>query len=225
VLIALLLVPVLVGAGLWITMEQVLPRYRPSLQAGEKYGIDVSNHQGDINWQRVASGGDVSFAYIKATEGNDFLDRSFSTNWSKAATAGVSRGAYHFFTLCSPGAEQAKNFLSVLPPDPTALPPAVDLEFSNCPQRPDNATVQRELHAFIDTVEHAVRRPVVVYTVPAFEKVYPIDPSLQRERWQRKLFRRPAADSWTVWQVSDRARVAGIHGPVDLDVQRTAVGR
>jgi lysozyme len=212
-------VPILVVAGLWIGKNEVLPRYRPALKAGEKFGIDVSNHQGDIDWNQVAAGGGVKFAYIKATEGNDFLDRRFATNWTKAGTAGVSRGAYHFFTLCSGGAEQARNFLSVLPADPNALPPAVDLEFSSCTQRPDNATVQRELHIFIDEVEHAVRRPVVVYSVPAFEKVYPIEPSLQRERWQRRLFRRPSSDGWTIWQVSDRARVTGVSGPVDLDVQ------
>ncbi len=221
-LTALGLVIVLVGAGLWIVKNEVLPRYRPSLRAGESYGIDVSNHQGDIDWGRVATGGKVSFAYIKATEGNDFLDKRFGVNWAGAGTAGVSRGAYHFFTLCSPGAEQAANFLRVLPADPAALPPAVDLEFSGCAARPDQATFQKELTAFVTTVEHAVHRPVVVYTVPSFEKAYPIEPALQRDRWQRRLFRRPQVGRWTLWQASDRARVAGIQGPVDLDVSHAA---
>jgi lysozyme len=217
-LIAVALVLVLTGLGFAVFRYEVLPQYRPALEVGERYGIDVSNHQGEIDWQRVASSG-ISFAYIKATEGNDFVDKSFAANWAQARTAGVSRGAYHFFTLCSPGAEQAENFLKTMPSDPKALPPAVDLEFSGCAQRPDRATVQRELRDFITTVERKTGLPVVVYAMPAFVKAYPMSSDLEREHWRRKLFRRPAGDDWTIWQASSLAKVGGIDGPVDLDIR------
>jgi lysozyme len=213
--VGLLLVAIALAAG-WY---EVMPRYRPPLQAGERYGIDVSNHQGTIDWIQVAND-DVSFAYIKATEGQDFVDKQFATNWAKSSEAGIPRGAYHFFTLCSSGADQAENFLKVVPTDPTALPPAVDLEFAGCTKRPDNATVQRELSTFMTTVEDRVGKPLVAYVLPAFEKKYPVEQTLQRDRWQRKLFRRPAGDGWTMWQASDRARLNGIDAPVDLDVRR-----
>jgi lysozyme len=222
-LVVFVLVTVLAVLGVGFGRYELLPHYRPSLRSGERYGIDVSNHQGNIDWKRVAAS-HVSFAYIKATEGSDFLDKQFSTNWANARAAGINRGAYHFFTLCSSGAAQAKNFLSVIPADPEALPPAVDLEFSACRARPDNATVQRELRTFLDAVEYRLRRPVIVYILPSFEKVYPIDRTLLRDSWQRRLFRRPAQASWTIWQASDVATVNGIQGPVDLDVQRSSAG-
>lgn len=196
-----------------------VPRYRPSLQAGEQYGIDVSNHQGPIDWGRVAQD-DISLAYIKATEGDDFGDKRFAENWSGAATAGIVRGAYHFFTLCSSGAAQAANFLQSLPADPDALPPAVDLEYSACAERPDNATFQRELNTFIETVEAATGRELVLYAMPSFTDRYPMTSSTTRDRWVRRLFRRPADDGWSIWQVSDRARIDGIGEPTDLDVWR-----
>lgn len=125
-----------------------LPAYRPDLREGERYGIDVSHHQGPINWNRVARD-DVSFAYIKATEGADFVDNQFAANWSEADSAGLLRGAYHFFTLCTAGEKQAENFLRVVPDDRDALPPAVDLELAgNCRARPDRTTVERELTTF-----------------------------------------------------------------------------
>jgi lysozyme len=200
---------------------EVLPRYRPPLQAGERYGVDVSNHQGAIDWDRV-SNDDVSFAYIKATEGGDFVDKRFADNWTKSKVAGIPRGAYHFFTLCAPGAVQAQNFLKTLPAeaDPTALPPAVDLEFAGCARRPDNATFQRELRTFVDLVEQQLGKPVMVYIMPAFEKLYPIGNTLPRDRWTRSLFRRPGHDQWALWQVSDRSRVDGIEAPVDLNVSQ-----
>jgi hypothetical protein len=91
-----------------------LPAFRPALRAGEAYGIDVSAYQGRIDWRRVA-GQQVSFAYIKASEGGDFVDRRFAANWSGAGRAGVPHGAYHFFSLCTPGLAQARNFLRVVP--------------------------------------------------------------------------------------------------------------
>lgn len=215
VIASLLAVIAVLGVIGWF---EVLPRYRPQLHAGEKYGIDVSNHQGSIEWDQVAGDG-VSLVYMKATEGDDFVDKRFSENWAGAASAGIARGAYHFFTLCSSGAAQAANFLRVLPTDPDALAPAVDLEYSGCAERPDNANFQRELRIFIDLVENKVGKQVMLYAIPSFTKSYPLDPDLQtRDRWVRRLFRRPATDGWAIWQVSDRGRVKGIDEPTDIDV-------
>jgi len=55
--------------------------------------------------------------------------------------------------------------------------------------------------------------------MPSFTKAYPIDSDLERDRWQRRLFRRPVAGGWSVWQASAIARVSGIDGPVDLDIR------
>src|SRR5262249_30419769 len=58
-------------------------------------GIDVSHHQGPIDWPQVAVAG-VGFAYIKATEGKDLSDPMFRVHWRAADAAGIPRGAYHF---------------------------------------------------------------------------------------------------------------------------------
>lgn len=76
-------------------------------------GVDVSHHQGSINWTAVRSTG-VAFAFIKATEGATHQDRLFAANWRDAMSAGLSRGAYHFFTFCTPGAPQASDFIRAL---------------------------------------------------------------------------------------------------------------
>jgi lysozyme len=51
-------------------------------------GVDVSHHQGPIDWRALAGSG-VRFAYIKATEGSDYVDPAFAANWTEAARAGV----------------------------------------------------------------------------------------------------------------------------------------
>ena len=155
------LVVVVLLAGIW--WFAWVPNWRPALGDGERYGIDVSAHQDVVNWGKVAKD-DIDFAYIKATEGGDFVDQRFKANWQGAADAGLDRGAYHFFTFCAPAATQARNFLAVAAPDPAALPPAVDLELAgNCKSRPHRTDVDRELNAFLSIVEEAWGRKTLLY--------------------------------------------------------------
>ena len=59
-------------------------------------GVDVSDFQGQIDWRSVAKSG-VSFGVAKATEGATLVSSTFAANWSGMKSAGIMRGAYHFF--------------------------------------------------------------------------------------------------------------------------------
>ncbi len=88
-------------------------------------------------------------------------------------SANIDVGAYHFFTLCRTGQEQAANFLPVVPINEAGLPAAVDLEFpKNCSQRPPIDVIHRELAVFLDTVEAATGHPVLLYVQDEFDDVY-----------------------------------------------------
>ncbi|HWL35494.1 MAG TPA: GH25 family lysozyme [Frankiaceae bacterium] len=211
-------VVVALGAGAAIGRYVWLPSYRPSLRAGETYGLDVSHHQGPIDWARVKGDG-IAFAYVKATEGGDHVDTRFSDNWSGAGSAGVERGAYHFFTLCTPGVRQAQHFLATVPDGP-ALPPALDLELAgNCAARPPAQDVRAEVTAFAEVVEQARGQRVLLYVGDDFAERYFRDLG-GREQWVPRVLRRPGGE-WRVWQASAWARVDGVAGPVDLDVRRS----
>jgi lysozyme len=213
-------VPAVVSAAMAVGWVVWLPAYRPELREGERYGIDVSHHQGPIDWDRVARDG-ISFVYIKATEGGDFVDNRFAANWNGAEGSGLVRGAYHYFTLCTEGEDQARNFLQVVPEDPDALPPAVDLELAgNCRARPDRAAVERELSSFLALVEEATGDRAVLYVGDAFEERYPVRASFGRPLWHRRFLRRPGVDGWVIWQVGGFAEVDGVRGRVDLNVFR-----
>jgi lysozyme len=188
-----------------------VPNWRPGLEDGERYGIDVSSHQGAVDWERVAGDG-IDFAYVKATEGGDFVDERFEANWAGARAAGLERGAYHFFTLCTPGDVQGRHFLAVAPPEDGALPPAVDLELAgNCSARPPERAVDNELGRFLSTVEQAWGQEVVLYVGEDFEERYPGRETLDRPLWLRRFLLRPAGD-WWIWQLHGRARVDGVEG-------------
>jgi len=180
-------------------------------------GIDVSHHQGRIDWRRVAAD-DVVFAIIKATEGGDHVDDAFAENLRGARAAGLVVGAYHFFTFCRPGADQAKNFISQVPLGEQLLPPVVDIEFhGNCPRRPSPDELNAELLAFLGPVEAAYGKPAILYITDEAAPIYSAHMPIRR-RWLRSLRGPLNEDDWVYWQYLDTGRVDGIDGDVDLNV-------
>lgn len=183
-------------------------------------GIDVSHHRGRIDWQRVPAE-TYRFAYIKATEGGDFRDRRFLENWRGARAVGIVPGAYHFFTLCRSGADQARNFVRTVPNIRESLPPAVDLEFSgNCSARPSRRAFRRELASFLRRLEsHYGRRPVL-YLTRDFWKAYARGLELDYPIWMSDVRGLPEYIPWVFWQHDVRGYVPGVPGETDLNVYR-----
>jgi lysozyme len=190
------------------------------------WGVDVSHHQGEIDWPRVAASRRLRFAYVKATEGADWIDPRFEANWREARRAGLRVGAYHYFAFCSPGAEQARHFLEVVPPAPDALPPALDLELGGqCDRAPAPDAIAREVDAWLAEVERAVGRRPMLYVTPDAYDLFLRGKDATALLWLRDLRAEPApgpGHAWTVWQFWPRGRVDGIAGPVDLDAARAA---
>ena len=206
----------------YLMLDRGLLRFNyPGRDAFPVRGVDVSHHQGDIDWDRLGNEG-IQFAYIKASEGGTLQDERFPYNWAGASRAAVIPGAYHYYSLCTPPARQAQNFLTAAPPSTTvSLPPAVDLEFAgNCAHRPSPAQIQNDLRMFLDTVEAAWGRPVVLYVTlefyPSLGHRFPGNPI-----WVRDVYKRPDAHEfgrWRFWQYANRGLLKGVGNPVDLDV-------
>jgi lysozyme len=196
-----------------------------TLAEDEVMGIDVSVHQGQVDWPQVADAG-YSFAYIKATEGVDYVDPQFTANWRGVHQAGMTRGAYHYFTLCSSGADQAADFLKTVPVDDTALPPALDLEFDGaCDERPEADDAQGEIDAFVSAVEAAWGRRVVVYSSSEWRMHYGLPVAEERPDWLFSDSGRPGQGDWAVWQLRFDGTVPGITKKVDVDVARPEILR
>jgi lysozyme len=216
--LAALAVTAIVAAGLWFLAAS----WHPSDSDYPVQGIDVSHHQGAIDWAAVAGEG-VDFAYIKASEGGDRKDPRFAANLRGANANGIEAGAYHFFTLCRPGADQATNFIATVPAGDDLLPPAVDLEFGgNCAARPPRPELLRELNVFLARIEAHSGRPALLYLTREFEQAYRVSEAIDRPLWLRSLATEPAygARPWRIWQASNLRRIRGIHGRVDWNAMR-----
>jgi lysozyme len=188
----------------------------------EIQGIDVSKWQGEIDWQAVAKAG-TKFAFIKATEGGDYLDPRFQANWRGAARAGIPRGAYHFMYWCRSAEEQARWFTKNVPADPKALPPVLDVEWNGnpktCPNKIPPGQARAMMKTMLDAMEaHTGKRPIIYTDITFHEEVlegafnsYPY--------WVRSVAAEPkqrySNRPWTLWQFTTTGRVPGIKGPVD----------
>lgn len=201
-----------------------LSDWHPSDREYPRQGIDVSHHQKTIDWSKLKAQG-VDFAYIKASEGGDYRDDRFAEYWAAAGRAGIARGAYHYFTLCRPGALQAANFIAAVPYDPNALPPVVDVEFlGNCTtaQVMDKEAFHREMAAYLAAVEGHFRKPVIFYMTDEFDRAYAVSARIHRPLWLRSIWNKPdfGARPWHIWQTSNFRRLDGIDGRVDWNVMR-----
>lgn len=189
------------------------------------HGIDISRWQTYVNWAEARVNG-VNFAFIKATEGGDFIDPAFAMNWDLAARHGVRRGAYHFFYHCRPAHEQARWFIENVPRSPGALPPVLDMEWTpfspTCTTRRAPEVIRAEARDFLRIVQaHYGQRPIIYTTVDFFTENemwklgdYPF--------WLRSVAAHPDdlydGRRWTFWQYTSTGLVPGIAGEVDINV-------
>jgi lysozyme len=198
-----------VGIAVVALARGLYPRLEPAALWYDVIGVDVSHHQGAIDWGTLKAGG-VAFAYIKATEGSRTRDREFQGNWRGATAAGMPRGAYHYLSWCQSGRDQAQNFIRTVPRDAGTLPPALDAEEMAvaCPGG-HGVDIVAEIDDFLKTVEtHYGRRPVV-YVTAGFYVAYLEGKKAGTERfWVRSLLLPPAIERghWQFWQFHNRGR-------------------
>jgi lysozyme len=188
-------------------------------------GIDVSNWQGDIDWGRVRAAG-TRFAFIKATEGGDYLDPRFKQNWEGAKRAGIPRGAYHMVYWCRPAHEQALWFILNVPNDTDALPPVLDLEWNGhsrtCPKKVPAGRALEKIAVMLEVMEaHTGKRPII-YTDVAFHREVLEGQLPGYNFWLRSVAAEPHETyrnrPWLFWQFTTTGHVPGISGPVDRNV-------
>ncbi len=189
------------------------------------HGTDVSKYQKDIDWHQAKARG-ISFVYIKATEGGDRFDDYFMQNWRAARTAGVPRGAYHFFYFCRPAFEQARWFIRHVPNERGALPPVLDMEWNphspSCKFRPKPAAVRKEMSVFLKLVERHYGKKPIIYVTPDFFADNELHLFRGYPFWLRSTAGHPdekyGSQSWLFWQYTGTGVVPGITGDADINV-------
>ena len=184
-------------------------------------GIDVSEWQGTIDWRKVAKDG-VQFAVIHAGYGRELSqkDKCFERNYAGARAAGIKVGAfwYSYADSVARAEQEARTCLKVLDGKHLDLPVFFDQEYEPGILKLSTKTRTDIVLKFLETIK-AAGRPCGLYSSTDF-----ITTKLQANRltayplwiaeYGSKLHY--TGKVWA-WQYTDKGRVAGIKGRVDMD--------
>ena len=193
---------------------------------GAPKGVDVAAHQHPggtpIDWSKVRSDGQ-SFAFVKATEGGDWVNPHYVQDIQAANAAGLKTGAYHYARPAGDAKTQAANFAAqiALAPDQT-LPPALDIEVADGKSA---AQLEQWIEEFTSELKRLTGRTPMIYTYKYFwmgqmnnsQKFS--DMPLWLAAYQDQA--PEAVGGWkelSFWQRSGSGKVAGISTDVDMNL-------
>ncbi len=175
-------------------------------------GAVVSDSLGEVKWGTFANQ-NISFAYIKATKGKTFVDKSFSDNWKNSKDSKVLTGAYHDFDFSADGKKQAENFCNTVGKSMSGrIIPAVDIQMSISESifSDDAVAIADNLHDFLDYVSDFYGCDVIIICdktsyVDFYESDFTDYPV-----WVVSTVSSPKyCENWDLWQYSDRAKTDG----------------
>lgn len=195
---------------------QILERHE-----GKAIGLDVSEFQGTIHWASVDTLEQkypLRFVFIRATVGNNKIDRQFTHNWLGSKKNKLIRGAYHYYRPNENSVEQARLFIKTVPLRKGDLPPVLDIE--KLPRNQSLDSLKVGLKRWLKIVEAHYKVKPIIYTG---EKYY--DDFLKEEFsdylfWiaNYNFYREKIGDDWLFWQFTEKASIPGIKGNVDVNI-------
>lgn len=194
-------------------------------------GVDVSYHQGNINWNRVKAAG-YDFAIIRlgyrgyGKAGNIKLDTQFRKNVAAAQKAGLDVGVYFFSQAVNEeeAAQEAAFVIKELTGCHLQLPVVYDPELiRDDVARTDNVTGEqftRNTIEFCEKIKEAGYTPMIYSNMVWEAELFSMEELTDYEFWYADYEPKPQTPyAFSFWQYSEKGVVDGIKGTVDLNVQ------
>ena len=188
-------------------------------------GIDVSEAQGNINWQNVESS-NVKFAMIRATYGISGIDLQFENNMEKISETNIYTGVYHQSNANNSNEAilEARHFLNTIRKYAKYIsyPLALNME-SEFAMSVSKVFFTETVNSFFKVIK-GFGVPVVLYAKPELINKYLNMKKLEKVGiWLADLttdiLRGPSyLDNVIMWQYSQKGKVGGIYGNVNLDI-------
>lgn len=184
-------------------------------------GIDVSKHNGTIDWNKVKAAG-VQFAMLRAGYGryDNQKDERFEANYKGATAAGIPVGAYHYSyaTTAEQAKQEAEVFLGWIKGKNLTYPVAFDIE----DKKQANlgvSVISDIIRAFCETVEAAGYYVVVYANKDWLTNRIDADCKSRYDIWLAQWTSKPTyTGSYGMWQYTSDGAVDGIAGRVDMNI-------
>ncbi|MCR1952035.1 LysM peptidoglycan-binding domain-containing protein [Clostridium sp. DSM 100503] len=190
-----------------------------SISAGKYKGIDISSWQGEVNFNQVSNSG-VKVVYIKATEGDYYLNPRADEYYSGAKSNNMLIGFYHFFRPRVDAKTQANYFSSYVKGKSFNCRLALDIEVADGYGASELSSM---CVTFLEEVKRLTGRDVVVYTYTHFARTNLTSSLAKYPLWIANYDVTTPGDNpiwnrWVGFQYSETGTVPGISGYCPLDV-------
>lgn len=199
-------------------------------QFSQKYlvrGVDVSHHNSYINWSKLREE-NITFVYLKSTEGSNHRDRDYRQNYKAAKDAGLKVGTYHFYTFGRDGKKQAQHFIRNSIVKTGDMIPAIDVEHSAVNRPRNDKESYEKMIKELRNLESALfkkygKRPVI-YTNKECYRMYIKDNFPDNPLWICDLHDEPGNGykNWVIWQFSHTGNIDGVVNDIDLNYYRNS---
>lgn len=201
-------------------------------QDGERVshkGIDVSRYQERIDWTKVADD-EVEYAFIRLgirgyTTGEIMEDESFQRNIEGALRNDIDVGVYFFTQAMSEeeAVEEAAFVLESIAPYKVDYPIVLDVEaVTSTEARANDLTSEERTKyclAFCETIKEAGYTPMIYGNLKTFMLLLEIEKLEEYDKWfayYDDAYYFPY--DFKIWQYTNKGRVSGISGEVDLNI-------
>ena len=186
-------------------------------------GIDVSEHQGAINWSQIKAFG-VQFAMIRGGYGRNNVDKYFHANAKGATAAGIPIGMYWFSYALNVdmARNEAKYAVALAKQYKITWPIAFDLEYDTVSYAAKNGvTITKDMatqmaKAFCEEIEASGYIPMN-YTNPDYLNRYFDRSQLPYDTWLAQYSSQASISDMTIWQYSSSGSVPGVSGRCDMN--------
>ena len=178
-------------------------------------GIDVSHHQAHIHWGEVLEQHpEVQFAYLRVSYGNSKVDARYARNVRATNETRLKTGAYHYYRPNTPSAKQFAFFHAHYQPDAHEMPVVLDIEELG---KHGVENLRAGLKNWLELAEKAYGHRPMIYTGISFYDKYLKGYFDDYPLWLAGYDRCPTQERWHIHQYSDKGRLHGIQGAVDLN--------
>ena len=188
---------------------------------GKVVGFDVSEFQGKVDWEEVEILDEkypVQFVFIRATAGNNYVDRQFKRNWTGAKENKIMRGAYHYYRPNENSIEQADLFIKTVKLKKGDLPPVLDIE--KLPKNQPLDSLKKGLKRWLTKVEKHYQVRPIIYSGERYYSDFLKEEFSEYLFWiaNYNFYREKIEDDWLFWQFTEKASLPGIKHRVDVNI-------
>lgn len=185
----------------------------------QKKGIDISHHQGDIDFNSLK--GNIDFAMVRTSYGSFYEDKKYKQNIKGLERINVPYGFYHFSyaTSVESAKKEAEGFINIIKKYNPTYPIVIDIEWSNRTENVKADTLISITDTICSMIEKAGYYAMIYANLDYFNNKLNDSRLDKYDKWLAEWKSNPTyKKSFGIWQYSSKGQIPGIKGNVDLNI-------